>query len=359
MKILQLIDTLDAGGAERMAVNLANELKILYGHSYLCTTRREGLLKESIDTGVKYLYLNKKKTIDLGAISRLVNFIKTEQIQIIHAHSSSYFMACLVKLRLPKIKVVWHDHYGNSEFLQHRPKNVVRLASHMFSQIISVNSKLKNWALRELNCPKVIVLPNFISKNQNKQETVLKGEGNLNLVCLANLRPQKNHLLLINVFNSIIKEFPKASLHLVGKDFNDKHSLSIRNLIANLQLEKNIFLYGERKDVGFILSQAEIGVLGSKSEGLPLCVLEYGFAKLPVVCTDVGDVSTVITNNENGLLVPSENDVMFFEALKNLIINSNERTRLGTALFTKVEKEYSFSKIRKEINEIYNRLLNE
>ena len=90
MKVLQLIDSLDIGGAERVAVNFANALAENSISSHLCVTRLEGPLKDFIKSDVKYLVLNKRKTLDLNAISKLSKYIKSEGIQIIHAHSSSF-----------------------------------------------------------------------------------------------------------------------------------------------------------------------------------------------------------------------------------------------------------------------------
>ena len=59
MKVLQLIDSLATGGAERMAVNLANLLSSHIESSYLCSTRKEGALKNAINLDVKYLFLNR------------------------------------------------------------------------------------------------------------------------------------------------------------------------------------------------------------------------------------------------------------------------------------------------------------
>ncbi len=92
----------------------------------------------------------------------------------------------------------------------------------------------------------------------------------------------------------MVKEYPKWSLHLVGKDFNDDYSLKLNNLIESLDLKKNIFLYGSKPDISNILRQCEIGLLSSKSEGLPLALLEYGLANLPVIATKVGECESVI-----------------------------------------------------------------
>ena len=117
MRIVQIIDSLEGGGAERMAVNYANALLGKVSFSGLISTRKEGLLSHQIDEKVLYLFLNKKRRIDFKAVFKLRKYLKSNKVEIIHAHSSSFFIAVLVKLTLPKIKIIWHDHNGLSEFL--------------------------------------------------------------------------------------------------------------------------------------------------------------------------------------------------------------------------------------------------
>ena len=59
LRIVQLIDSLEPGGAERMAVNYANSLATVIPFSALITTRKEGALKKQLSPKVSYLFLNK------------------------------------------------------------------------------------------------------------------------------------------------------------------------------------------------------------------------------------------------------------------------------------------------------------
>ena len=92
MRILQLIDSLRPGGAEKMAVNIANALLPHVEGSYLCCTRKEGMLKDEIKPEVGYLFLNKKSRLDPKAILRLRKYIIDNKIDIVHAHSTSFFL---------------------------------------------------------------------------------------------------------------------------------------------------------------------------------------------------------------------------------------------------------------------------
>ena len=67
MRILQLIDSLEAGGAERMAVSYANALNRNVGFGALVTTRAEGSLKNQLDKNVVYSFLNRKSTFDFNS----------------------------------------------------------------------------------------------------------------------------------------------------------------------------------------------------------------------------------------------------------------------------------------------------
>ena len=333
MRIAQIIDSLDVGGAEQMAVNYANALSKEISFSGIVVTRREGDLKDRIEEGVEYLFLNKKKTIDWNAVFKLKEYCKKNKVQFLQPHSSSYFLAFLVKLVYPRVQIIWHDHNGLSEFLSSQKWIPIKVASFFFKGIMVVNYQLKNWAIRELNCKHVIYLPNFTNqKNEKLSETVLKGNEGKRILCLANLRDQKNHFLLIRVAEKLSKSHPDWTFHLVGKDFEDEYSEKLKAFILSNQLGENVFIYGTRNDVTSIINQSEIAILTSKSEGLPVALLEYGLNKKPVVVTQVGEIPMIIENDKNGYVVPSDNDEQFYKSLVALIENLDLRNEFGNSL---------------------------
>ena len=162
MRIVQLIDSLEAGGAERMAVNYANALSDKIAFSALVATRKEGILKATLENQVSYLFLEKRCTLDLRAVKKLLAFCKSNDIQIIHAHSTSVLLAVMVKLLKPSIKVLWHDHYGNSKFLLNRSTWSLKILLKFCSGAISVNSVLLDWIKKEVEFKNAIYLPNFV-----------------------------------------------------------------------------------------------------------------------------------------------------------------------------------------------------
>ena len=342
MRILQLIDSLEIGGAEKMAVNYANALSTRIAFSALIATRKEGFLKSQLHKNVDYLFLDRKSTIDFGAVFRLKTYCKINSITHIQAHSSSFFSAFLVKLLCPKIKIIWHDHNGLSEFLSNRKSIALKIASYFFDGIVVVNYQLKKWAKNKLHCKKVLYLANFTTLNSDEnKDTFLKGIDGKRILCLANLRIQKNHFLLIEVAKKLQKLHPEWSFHLIGKDFLDDYSDKIKDIIAVENLSKSVFIYGSKQDTQHCITQAAICVLTSQSEGLPVALLEYGLNKKAVVTTDVGEIPFIIKNNENGFIVSKFDSANFCLSLIKLIENDNFRIEMGQKLFETVQKNNS------------------
>jgi glycosyltransferase involved in cell wall biosynthesis len=342
MRILQIIDSLEAGGAERMAVNYANALTVAIDFSGLVVTRKEGSLLNQVNNKVSYLYLNKKGTIDFKALFALKKFVVENKVEIVHAHSTSFFLAFLLKLSFPSIKLIWHDHYGDSEFLSERPSLALRLMLPFFNGIIAVNQNLKIWAEQKIHFKNVVYLPNFPSKeNEESEETILKGIKGKRIVSLANLRVQKNHFLLLEVAKKVQISHPEWTFHLVGKDFGDDYSKQIKNLILEFNLEKNVFIYGSKQDVKNILEQSTIAVLTSQSEGLPVALLEYGLHEKPVVVTNVGEIPLLVNNNINGFMVETGKAQLFYDSLVKLMENETMQNDFGKALQKTVNNDYS------------------
>ena len=354
MRVLQLIDSLEAGGAERMAVNLANALVTEVEGAYLCTTRAEGLLKASLKAEVGYLFLKRKRTLDFGALKRLSKFVKQEQITVVHAHASSYFIATLLKLVHPKLTIIWHDHYGNSEFLEQRPKTILKYCSKTFKAIITVNAVLEHWDKQHLHSKQVVFLPNFIASYTSiKTITKLRGVAGKRVLCLANLRPQKDHVTLLKGVQQVVQQFPEWTLHCVGKDFGDTHAETIKATVKALSLKESVFFYGSCKDTTAIIAQADIGVLASKSEGLPLALLEYGQGGLAVIATAVGDCNLVMPSKPFGELIPPQKPEELAKALKMFMTNIELRQQTGKRLQNFVAETFSEAASIKQILRLY------
>ena len=337
MRIVQIIDSLEIGGAEKMAINYANALSAKIEFSGLVATRAEGKLKNQLSNSVSYLFLKKKLTLDFGAVFRLKKYCIENKVEYLQPHSSSYFTAVLLKFIYPKVSIVWHDHNGLSEFISSEKSFALKIASFFFKGIIVVNYKLKAWAEKELNCRNIVYLPNFTAiDNSISAETILKGELGKRILCLANLRDQKNHFLLLEVAQKLKQSHPGWTFHLVGKDFKDDYSKQLKSSIINKYLEDSVFVYGSKNDIKNIINQSDITVLTSKSEGLPIALIEYGLSKKPVVSTKVGEIPLIIKDGINGFIVDANDAGLFYLKVVRFITETDLRAQMGDSLYKTV-----------------------
>jgi glycosyltransferase involved in cell wall biosynthesis len=351
MRVLQLIDSLAAGGAERIAVDYANGLSEQIDLSALVATRQEGVLKAQLSVAVNYLFLQRKSAIDFKAVFRLKAFVKKNKITIVHAHGTSFFIAFLLKLVYPKVKIIWHEHYG-ARAKETLCRNWIQfLCTRFFDAIFVVNQELEDWVLNILNFKKVYFIPNFAVLDYNQPKTTfLQGAKDKRILCLANLKTPKNHLAIISAFNELQLHQKGWTLHFAGTIYNDTYSDVIKDYIYENNLGKAIFLLGVRNDVAHLLSQTSIGILASNSEGFPVTLLEYGLAQLAVVSTNVGYCSSIIKEGTTGLLfdpsVPQDLQQKLYEIINKPIEN---RQQFGVNLRKVVEKKFSKGTILKQL----------
>ena len=342
MRIIQIIDSLEVGGAERIAVNYANALAEKIEFSGLVATRKEGPLLNQMDQNVSYLFLNKKGTIDFAAIFRLRKYVTENKVTIIHAHATSFFTAVLLKIVAPQIDIIWHDHYGARVNDTRNNNFILFLSSFFFSAIFVVNLQLQAWALKTLLTKKVFYLPNFaMSDIHVPKETFLKGDDEKRIICVANLKKPKNHIAILIAFQELKLHKLGWSLHLIGKDYEDGYSRLLKEFLKTNNLENYIFIYNSRNDIQHVLSQATIGILASTQEGFPVALLEYGLARLAVISTNVGYCPEIVKEGFSGLLFNPSNTNQLQQQLYKMISYPELRASFGLHLQQLVLSNYS------------------
>ena len=358
IRVMQVVDTLDVGGAERVAVNLASLLPRDRFESFLCTTRRDGPLGEQLAPHVVRVSLNRKGRFDSAGLRRMSAFVSEHRIQVLHAHGSSLFISKIASLMSGSPVVVWHDHYGKGDFSD-RTAWLYRLATRG-GGVIAVNHPLADWSRNVLQVPDdhVWYVPNFVDPGAPTDlPEALPGTAGFRVVCLANFRAQKDHITLLQAIAIVKHRVPEMQVLLAGHPVEPRYADYVRSQIGALQLTDNVTYLGPRKDVVSLLNACDIGVLSSASEGLPLALLEYGMARLPVVATDVGQVREVLADGKAGILVPASSPEKLAEALTVLLQSEALRTKYGNALYDHVVSEYHPDAILKQVCGIYEQLL--
>ena len=175
----------------------------------------------------------------------------------------------------------------------------------------------------------------------------------VNIVCVANIRPEKDHDNLLKAFRIVAERSPAAHLHLIGRSFNDDYSNLILEKIKKHDFSDRIHYYGLRNDIPSILRYMQIGVLPSFSEGLPVSLLEYGAASLSVVATDVGQVREVLENGMCGAIVAPSQPHELANGMLQLIDDLKSTTGMAERFHHRVIECYSENAALKKITEIY------
>lgn len=359
-----MVDTLEAGGAERVAVNLANSLPKGEYRPFLCTTRREGPLAGLVAPQVGRLQLNRRRSADAHALWQLSKFIRENGIHILHAHGSALYFARLAALFPPYPKVIWHAHYGRLAS-EDQPGRLFRVASLGIGAVIAVNQSLANWAHRRLGVPaaRVRYVPNLVCgappEHPGAMEDAedLPGLAGYRIVCVGNLRPEKDHPTLIRAMQAVVRQVPRAHLLLVGAETDRAAAARTRQEIARCDLSSRVTLLGARNDVTSILRICDIGVLSSVSEGLPMALLEYGQAGLATVATDVGQCAETLDSGRTGILIPPSSPAPLAEALIRLLRSPQNRIQLGNKFRKRVETLYGPAHVMQEICQVYRFVL--
>jgi glycosyltransferase involved in cell wall biosynthesis len=357
--VMQITDSLAIGGLERVAVNLANSLSPAQFHSHLCVTRNGGPLENLVGINVTRFNLDRTGRYDLGAIWRLRKYIREHKIQILHAHGTSLFIASLVSRFQPKPAVIWHDHFGRCGTEQ-RSVRRYKAAAKKAGGVISVNQTLADWARNELEISneRVWYIPNFVSEPKSVASVPdLPGKKGSRIICVANLRPQKDHLNLFHAMKMVVRSFPDAHLVLAGSADDHGALEKIKQSISLLRLTANISWLGPRNDIAAILRGCDIGVLSSISEGLPLALIEYGLAELPSVSTNVGQCAEVLDSGRAGILVPPGSPVALSDAIVALLKSPEKRAALGCEFAKRVRATYGAETVLNQISKVYETVL--
>lgn len=149
------------------------------------------------------------------------------------------------------------------------------------------------------------------------------------LLFLGRIGQRKGAFDLIKAFSFLPTEYKSRSSLIMAGDGDIEEA---RDLITTLNLQNYIQLPGwigsDERDI--LLSKADVFVLPSYNEGLPLAMLEAMAWELPVIVTPVGGIPEIVTQSENGLIVNPGSVEQLSDAIRSLIENEDLRLSLGS-----------------------------
>lgn len=332
ISVLHVIDSLIPGGAERVLVNLVRGLTNTKLSIGVCVTRKETGLIDKDPLDVPIIILGRDKAWDWISITKFARYCVQHKVAVLHAHGrgSTLFCSLIKLLLLSKIKVIMHDHYGDLRIGAPTSVNLQVVMRRLIDLYIAVDPLLHQWAVETIGVPeeKTMTLTNAVDLSQQVTNKAVPRStfGKINQpligVIVANLRPQKNHLLL---FHALARsEVARNHLHVlvVGGERDDEYSRMCRQNVLNLNLQDNISFFGSRTDIQNILSAADFGLLCSRSESGPLVLLEYMAAGLPFLCTQTGQIAQTLMLHEHGLYAPPDDLARYSNLLEKLVTMS-------------------------------------
>ena len=163
---------------------------------------------------------------------------------------------------------------------------------------------------------------------------------------------QKGITYLLQAMPQVIKSFPDIILVIAG---DGELKSSLQNEAKELGVTDNVLLLGARLDIPELLKLFDIYVLPSLWEGMPMVLLEAMAAGCPVVATDVGGVSKVITDGENGLLAAPEDPQQLVDGVIKLLSNSDLRQLFIENGLRKFKKKFSSDKMTQQYERLYHK----
>jgi glycosyltransferase involved in cell wall biosynthesis len=181
--------------------------------------------------------------------------------------------------------------------------------------------------------------------------TRLGVDGNASIVgVVANLRPIKRLVDLIDAFSLVLKAHPASCLVLVG-DGEERKNLERR--ARSLGIESAVRFAGRVPYTLPFVREFTVGVLCSESEGFPNAVIEYMYCGKPTVCTDAGGASEIVQHGVNGFLVPVGDVAAMAEYVTRLLDDENLATNLGNAARERVRIQCSLEGMIRAHSELY------
>jgi glycosyltransferase involved in cell wall biosynthesis len=350
-KIVQVVDALYTGGAERVAVDLANGLKQLGFAVFFCVTRSDGPLRSELSADIPLFNLKRRKRFQ--GLLTFRRYVLANGISVVHAHGNHTALFCVLALAgIRNVEIIHHDH--NSQL---RLRNVIihKLFLRRVDHWIVVSEDIRQWVIGKIKYGKALLMINPIvvsrfSKTQNENREVKQ------VVMLANYREPKDYENLLNAVHHINNSTLKFTINCFGSTSDEQYFGKIQARLFELNLQHLITLNSSATNVPVILSQADIGLLTSSREGLPISLLEYMASSLPVVSTDVGECKRIVSEANCGIVVPHSNPTKLAEALQEILFNTVKWKMWGLNAKIYVEQNHSMEAyLNKMVNEVYQK----
>jgi glycosyltransferase involved in cell wall biosynthesis len=360
-RVLLVITLAEVGGAQSYVAALLPALAERY--EVVLAAYGEGPLRAAAaGVGARFVPLRHvRRPInplrDLAGLLELIALLRRERPRILHASSSKAgvlgrlaAVAARVPIRFFTVHGWAFSAYSGLPSLLYRVSD--RLMAPLTTVTICVSETELAAGLEAGTCSpeRSVVIHNAVDvsgapRSRHDRPTP-------RLIAVGRLKAPKDFLTLIRALAALPGQAFEA---LIVGDGPERSQIEAE--IRRLDLQARVRLAGERSDVPELLAESDVFVLSSRSEGLPVSVLEAMAAELPVVATDVGGLAELVVDGETGILVPPGDEAALTEALGRVVADRELRRRLGTAGRVRAESSFDLSAFRRAHLELYERQL--
>jgi glycosyltransferase involved in cell wall biosynthesis len=319
MKILEVIPSLQSAGAERLVVELSNELSRREGIEVtilqLYPFNEKDLLKPLVDKTVIVKSLNKPKGFNLFCYFKLAKFIKNGKYDVVHTHTNAtlYLLWTTLINRGPIYCSTIHSDAKREAggLLTSCLKKILYKFRLCVPITISERSNQSFVDYYHLQAP---IIYNGIKPFNGSLPKDNKNKGLFVFVHIARTHPIKNQVMLYRCINRLALEGYKVLLYHYGRFYDEEVSKQLESLKTD-----NIIFAGETEMPQIILQQADALCMSSLMEGMPMTIIEAFSVACPVITTPVGGCVNMVKEGYNGLLSKSTDEVDYYEALKKFV----------------------------------------
>ena len=365
-RVLHIIDSLHLGGAQEVVLNLATCGSKRFHHE-VATMHGRGIYWNRLkQVGVKVHSLSPHKFVPLYLASipwRLV----ADRPDILHCHLiPSNIIAKPLGALLGVPVIINHDHTNDTRRAESRFLLALDRFSNRFAKhIVAVSASCRDFLITREFIPEkdVTLVPNAIDLQRFSPSAVRREEARVALglppsvrviAGVGRLNPQKNFSLFLDIASQLTARFSDLHFLLAGDGPEEK---MLREKAATLGLSDRVTFSGYVADTRQVYLAADVLLMPSRYEGLPMTLLEAMAMGLPVVASQLDGIAEVIGDGREGFLAPSDDASLFVERISALLQDASLSSRLAKNARAKIEASFSVERMTSAVESIYDRFL--